>query len=189
MVIYSKPRSNQKKELEFRENLLKLFPECIHKEEKCVLNEDLVYCEVNIPYLIKNIESNQYITNYKRKKCIPWLNSLPDEIYVVNNINNISVDVTLTDEHKTYLIEFHEVQHRIDGNCTRSAVYNANEDAIYVPRFIQRLIRDVWRWENLDNYSIVWYDWFKKNKDFKNYLRPGKYEYALNNKFMISDLS
>ncbi len=109
---------------------------------------------------------------------------------MVKNIKEISVDFVIEFQNSVYFIEFNEKQHKIDSNKRCTKIYDLNNKPINIPRYLQRLLRDLWRWQYLNNYTIVWKDWFAVNKTTeKNYLNLANTEYALNNEFTISDLS
>jgi len=185
--IYNKTNSKRKKELAFLNKLKELYPNSVHIDENYRLDNDInpVY---NTNSLITELESYVKITDKKRERCIQELSKIPEELRVFENTRNISVDFTLEESNELKFIEFHERQHRIDSNKRNSIIYTIDQQQIIIPRYLQRLIRDAWRWENLDNFTIIWWDWFEKKQTEMKRIEEGKHEFSLETKFRISEI-
>ncbi|TVZ13951.1 hypothetical protein [Maribacter sp. MAR_2009_72] len=187
VIIYNNAKNNQVRELSFLASLIKLFPDAEIIKESYNLPSSLASKTLNVKKLIKTISKNHKLSASKKAKCIHELTLLPEEIKVVRSIAKISVDFVIIYQEKIHFIEFHEQQHKIDSNKTSRKVYSINNDEIIVPRYLQRLLRDIWRIEHLNNYQIVWYDWFELTKD-KNIFNNSVREFTLEGKFKLSDL-
>ena len=186
MIIYNNARTNQEKELAFLNWITNKFPNSKVLKESYILSDSLALSSLNTLSIAKKIQKNQHISIPKKVKCIKELLQLPETIRVVNSITNITVDFTLIDKSEIHFIEFHEKQHIIDSNKRPSNIYTVDGDIIKVPRYLQRLLRDIWRLKYLHNYKIVWYDWFAANKT--DIFNTNKNEFALQGHFKISDL-
>lgn len=64
---------------------------------------------------------------------------------------------------KPYFIEYHEKQHYKLTDNRLKRVYTLSDEPIYVPRYVQRFLRDIWRIQNLHPLTIVWDDTFLKD--------------------------
>ena len=189
MKIFNKTNTKRVDEREFLNKLLDIFPNATHLDTEYSLQECISDKPLKIDILIKKIDRSGFISNLKKNRCIEELKLLPNEIKVVRNINEISVDFGIEDQNSVYFIEFNENQHRIDSNKRCKKIYDLNNKPINIPRYLQRLLRDIWRWQYLKNYTIVWLDWFAVNKTtVKNYLNLENTEYALKDKFTISGI-
>ncbi len=86
-----------------------------------------------------------------------------------------------------YLWEFHEHQHRDLSGSQSTSLYSPSGDRIDVPRFFQRLVRDVWKILAFPNCTIVWWDWFTSSTArFDPELHIGFEEHALPGRFSFS---
>ncbi|MEK0337316.1 MAG: hypothetical protein QQN41_07775 [Nitrosopumilus sp.] len=189
MRIFNKTNSKRSDEREFLNKLLEIFPDSIHLDTEYTLQECLSKKTLKIDMLLRKIEKSKFISNLKKNRCVEELKLLPNEIKVVRNIKEISVDFVIEFQNTVYFVEFNENQHRIDSNKRCNKIYDLNNKPINIPRYLQRLLRDIWRWQYLKNYTIVWLDWFAVNKTTDiDYLNRENTEYALENKFTISGL-
>lgn len=115
----------------------------------------------------------------KRKEvCISALKKLPNEIRISENIGRISIDYAIKENDKTFYIEFHELQHRKLHDDRLLPIYSQSLEEFWVPRCLQRFLRDIWRWKFLDNIHVFWSDWFEVNPTTEiNLTTLGKNEY------------
>lgn len=88
------------------------------------------------------------------------LQRLPEQVMVFLTPSQISCDVVIVDESKPHYIEFHERQHRTLSIDRPRTIYDISGEAITVPRYVQRFLRDMWRAQNLHPFTIVWDDYF-----------------------------
>ncbi|MBT3635261.1 MAG: hypothetical protein HN528_13065 [Candidatus Marinimicrobia bacterium] len=190
IVIHNKIKKQCANEHSFLMFLQELYPSSKHINKEYQLPNTIPPIPINTLQLIDNLERNEFLTPYKKEKVQLELKILPDMVLVVNETTNISVDFAIVHNNTSYFIEFHEKQHRIDSNKRCNKVYDLDGTPINVPRYLQRLFRDIWRWRVLNNYTIVWYDWFAANmrNNEPSYLNSCNMEFSLPNKFRISGL-
>ena len=185
-LIYYKPHSKRKKEHEFFLDLYSKLDKPKHFNHYPVLEDHLFENLVSIKDLIEKVDNYNKISLSKKERVIKSLEKLPNEVRVAKRIEDVSVDVIVVSDTIRFF-EFHEKQHRIDSNKRLVPVYDANGKVYYTPRFVQRLIKDAWRYYNIPNFKIVWYDWFEQNKDV-DCISNGRIEYSLLNKFSFNDM-
>lgn len=188
-AILFKPRPDRKKEIDFFKFLMKKLECYDHINENFLLSKDFLNKPLCISKVIKALELNNTISTKKRLKTIEALSILPDQIIVARKIEEVSVDFTIKKDNQIHFIEFHESQHRYLSVSRPTSIYSLDNNKYQVPRFTQRLLKDIWRWENLPNYKIVWWDWFDKNKmklNVEELLSNNKMEYYTNGKFSFS---
>lgn len=184
--IYSKTKSNQTLEPAFAQWLKKSIPNSVIIRDNYVLQENLKFKSLNTVEITSKIIQST-LPQKKKDKCVEILSHLPKEIRIIKSINRISVDIAIRSQDKVQLIEFHEDQHRINSDKRLKDIYTISGEPIKVPRYMQRLLRDIWRLKHLNNYKIVWYDWFEKNPNI-DFLETDIKEFALDGKFRISEL-
>lgn len=172
-------------EAAFFETFRHQFPNANFLEESYRVEEDYLLKFVHTPSLLAALEQDRHLPANKRETCQQILNECPKLLQVTQNRRYVSFDVVVTDDGRTYYWEFHEDQHRRLTVNRESKIYDAETgEAITVPRYVQRLVRDVWRLEHFRPYTIVWKDWFLANQNtFIPELLPGLYEYYLAEKF------
>lgn len=188
-TIFFKQQANRKKEIAFFNFLKKQLGNIEHVNENFLLPASLLNNYINITNVISALETNIALSVMKREKAIEALSILPDKVFVARKIEEVSVDFAIVENNRLYFIEFHERQHRHLSDSRIKSIYCQSNNKYQIPRFAQRLLKDIWRWENLSNYKIVWWDWFDKNQNtlhmeelFSNY----KSEYFINGKFSFS---
>lgn len=186
--IYNKTNISRKKEKTFLDYLISENVGCKHIDLDKELNISLLNRTVNTVNLITKLRQNTTLTKLKRNRLIQELSKLPENIRVVKSISSISVDFVLVDGENIQYIEFHEKQHRNMSGKIPKDIYDENLEIIKVPRFVQRFLKDIWRYENLENYKIIWFDWFEQNKDYNNFLTENKKEYYLGGKFRFEKI-
>ena len=68
-------------------------------------------------------------------------------------------------------------------------IFDIDGNPIFVPRYLVRLLKDIWRWQNLSNFKIIWADWFQlHSSELVDLLKQGKEEYGFNNTFQFKNL-
>lgn len=186
--IYNKTNISRKKEKAFLDYLMSEIVNCKHINLNKKLNSNLLNSTVNTTNLIKQLGHNTTLTELKRNRLIQELFKLPENIHVIKSMSSISVDFVLIDGKNIQYIEFHEKQHRNMSDNRPKEIYDENLEPIKVPRFVQRFLKDIWRFENLENYKIVWWDWFEKNTNYKNMITEPNQEYYLEGKFSFQNI-
>ena len=191
-TIYNKPSSNQKAELLFQNYLLSKLPNFVHKNETYQLSEsEFTNPFVNVRKLEKAIFNSGNISQTKKAALFNILNKLPEKVKAAEKPNFISVDFVVVDENnRKYYIEFHEKQHRNLSVSRLTHICDEFQNRYEIPRFAQRLLKDIWRFENLPNYKIVWFDWFDKDPNCKieEILSLENNELFIESKFSFSKL-
>ena len=116
------------------------------------------------------------------------------KLFVAKSRKQVTFDAVVTDGDHKYYWEFHEKQHRQkkhanENHITKIFIFGDNEPEFKVERCLQRFIKDYWRAKFIKNFTIVWWDWFLKNKsDIEFDLKPGFNEYFIEGKFSFSSL-
>lgn len=192
MKVYSKPKSNQRQEKLFQEYLLKGFPEMKHINETYTLSEaEFSNPFIDIRKIEKLLQEDNSLPIQKKNSVLAIINQLHDIMRVAENNNLVSVDFLIIDKNnKKHYIEFHELQHRgLKVNRLRP-IYDKDYNRIDIPRFVQRFLKDVWRFENLPNYKIIWFDWFSANLHYNTHdlLNSDKNEFAKEGQFSFTKL-
>ena len=187
MDIHHKPNRNYIGETFFVYFLRQHFPQANYIKESYQIDKKYLDNFVDKNLLIKALEKNQYLTQAAKKKCLDKLrdDACPTNIKVALNPASVSFDVVITSDDEIYYWEFHEDQHRKLSVTDYYYIYNAENDQPYsVPRYVQRLVRDVWRLQNFFPYTIIWKDWFLVNYDeYEPKLQLSFNEKVLKNKF------
>lgn len=134
--------------------------------------------------LVRWVESAEGLNAKVKSRCLQVLADCPPKVRVILDPSRISFDVTVVDEGgQAHFFEFHENQHAGLTVNRPEKIYDIDGKAVSVPRYIQRLYRDIWRLEHVRPFQIVWADWFDLNKQsYRPALLPGFREHALPNK-------
>lgn len=192
ILIHNKPKSNQKAELLFQQYLLARLPSYTHINETYLLSKQ----EFLNPFIsVRKLEGllHRFDNMHQKKKDIVLniLAKLPEKVKAAEKHNLISIDFVLIDDNQTkHYIEFHEKQHRNLSVNRSTFIYDEYQNKYDIPRFVQRFLKDVWRFENLINYKIIWYDWFERNPSHQidDLLSSGNREFFIENSFSFSSL-
>lgn len=188
MELYYQPHSSRKREAQFVEHLIRTLPITTIHKSYFPLPESLVERAINIRAIERLVPASQ-LTPLKKKRLLLELASLPDEIQIVNAMANMTCDVVIVAEGIQHYLEFHEEQHRNLTSKRQRHVLSVAAGRVTTPRFVQRLLRDVWRFQHMLNFSVVWADWFEANiHDYQPQLVSGNHEFAMNGKFTIASL-
>lgn len=186
--IFFEQRSNRQYENLFFDFLSQLFNDFEHINANYVLSENLLKKYIDIPNVISKIQSYNNLSRLKRGKVVNELDKLPDKILVAKNIKDVSVDFVIQYEEKIQFIEFHEKQHKINSDKRKKPIFDIKLIRHETPRFVQRFLKDYWRWKYLNNYKIVWWDWFLENQDYSNLLNEDKKEYFMQGNFSFTEI-
>lgn len=186
-TVYFKPHIKRNAERTFFNHLISHYKEINHIRENYQLPESLIQNLLSVPDIIKRIEFSKSINKKKKEISLAYLGTLPKYVKVASTIADLSIDIVIKDNGKLTYIEFHEKQHKQLSGYYLTPIFSEAGERYEIPRFLQRLIKDVWRWDNLENYKIVWHNWFDINCHtpiiFTNYQNE---EFALDGKFKIS---
>ncbi len=188
MDIYFRPHSSRIKEQIFFNSIKEAVPEAKHIQENFSLPCSLIGGLLNRNEIIELLESDSLLPSNKIKICIEELKLLPKELCIAKSIANMSVDYVISNGNEKFYIEFHETQHRSLSVNRSTLIFSKDLVEYRIPRFLQRFLRDIWRWKYLDNYKIIWFDWFDANPEtIIDLTSKGKSEYYLSNKFSFKD--
>lgn len=121
-----------------------------------------------------------------RTRCMDELSLLSDRVFAARGQSELTHDFVVETRDVTVVVEFHEVQHRRLTVKDPVPLYDDQGRRYLVSRSLQRLIRDVWRVDVVENLVIVWYDWFKQHGDsFRLPLTGGFHEYTVPGRFSL----
>lgn len=192
MKVYNKPKSNQPQEKLFQEYILKGHPGAQHINETHKLSiEEFNNPFIDIRKIEKLLQKDNYLPYEKKVLVLSIIKQLPDKVRVAKNNNLVSVDFLIIDKKEMkHYIEFHEQQHRKLTDKRPKPIYDKDYNRFEIPRFVQRILKDIWRYENLPNYKIVWFDWFESNRNntFTNLIDSEKTEFAMDGQFTFTQL-
>jgi len=185
LTIYHKPHSARRSEASFVQLLRGQFPEAIYRAENFPLPAESLKNPVHTAQLLAALETDALLPARQRTQCIELLRICPPELAVALNPNRISFDLVVVAATESYYWEYHEEQHRRLTVTRPKQLYDARTHApIPVPRFLQRLVRDIWRVQSFQPYTIVWKDWFGVHQyTYQPMLQAGLHEFALPGKF------
>lgn len=186
LTIYHKSNSNRNKEAKFFQSLLNQFLEAEVVSKNYPINPNYLNCTVDCQHLISRLQNDALLPEERRRECIKKLKELPSQLKVVVEVSNISFDFVIDSNRVPYFFEFHEEQHRNLKDSRIKNVYTKNGEPLSVPRYLHRLIRDVWRVQLFLPYTIVWWDWFANNEStykpallegYNEFFEPGKFSF------------
>lgn len=159
-----------------------------HVDAPYAIDPKLLDVEVETAVLRSALEADIHLPPKRRGRCLDLLATCPEALRVAQRPSDIEPDVVGEVDGTPYRWEFHEHQHR-DLSVSRLApVYSSAGQRIEVPRYFQRLVRDVWSVLAFPNFTIVWWDWFAANPGFSPELRSGLREHSLPDRFSFFHL-
>jgi len=184
MKIFCCPNTKRIHEAAFFSVLKKQYPEAE------VINEnystDSAYLDklIDRDDLISKLRADLLLPEKRRLGCISILETLPPHIKIANNVSRVSFDLVVRSDNITYYLEFHEEQHRKLKEKRCKSVFTPQGNRLLVPRYLQRLIRDVWRAIYFRPFTIVWWDWFTvQANDYRPQLLEDYHEFVLEGQF------
>lgn len=184
MEIYFKPHSSRIQEQLFFNSIKKSITEANHIKENFSLPKSLISELLKRDEIIALIECDSLLPKKKKNICLDEMKKLPKELRIAESIAKINVDYVITNGNENFYIEFHEKQHRYLSVNRPTPIFSNDLVEYRIPRFVQRFLRDIWRWKYLDNYKIIWFDWFEANPITKiDFTSNGKMELGLAGKF------
>ncbi|PIR38565.1 MAG: hypothetical protein COV35_06490 [Alphaproteobacteria bacterium CG11_big_fil_rev_8_21_14_0_20_39_49] len=161
MELYHLPHKSRKKETLFVSKIIESLNPTVRKSYY-PLTESIINRSVKTADIINWLDTTK-LSQKRRSKVTQELLRLPKEVKVALNTKQITCDVVIVSDNTPHYFEYNEKQHsRLTVNRP-SKVYAADGTEIIVPRFIQRLVRDVWRTLYLKPYSVVWDDYFAQH--------------------------
>lgn len=192
MKLYHSFNIRNKQEHVFLEFILKKIPEIEYLKENYRLEKNKYDSSVNIAPIIESLRNDKYLPKKRKQNCIDVLQQLKlkhEKVVVFESENKISFDFTIKTNSDLFFFEFHEGQHKKLKVNRQSKIFDIQGNEIFIPRYLQRLLKDIWRWQNLSNYKIVWADWFDSSSNLiSDLLEKGRIEYGLQNTFQFKNL-
>lgn len=190
MKLYHSYHIKRKQEHEFLEFLQNKIPRLEYVNENFRIEEKMYDSSLEVPPIIEVLKSDTFLPKKRKQVCIETLTEINQErLIVFESVNKISFDFTIESDGKLYFFELHENQHKTLSVSRKMKIFDTNGDPILIPRYLVRLLKDIWRWKNLTNYKIIWADWFQLHSSgMLNLLEPGKKEYGFENTFQFKNL-
>lgn len=184
---YHKSRKNEHLFLDFLHNSI---TDLDYTKENYRFRHGQFDSSIELKPVIKSLENDIFLPKKRKQDCINILLGLRQEkVRVFKSVNDISIDFTIEYESELHFIELHENQHKKLKDYRKKVIYSLELQPIYVPRYLVRLLKDIWRWQNLDNYKIIWTDYFSASSlNVSDLLIRGKAEYGLDNTFQFKNL-
>lgn len=125
-----------------------------------------------------------------RQDCLLIASRLPKRIAVGSKGSQFSCDFVAVRGRERFYWEFHEQQHRRLTDPRPKLLYGPGDEPHEVPRYFQRLVRDLWRIDVCQNLTVVWYDYFKKHgQSYEPSLRRGFVEHGLSTKLSFGRIA
>jgi len=188
ITIYHKPHQSRTREAVFFNALLTQFPNAVFCNENFPIQSNYLGKFVDTRKLIAWLETETLLPNTKRRQCVQILKGCPEQLKVALQVSRISFDIVVVANQQAYYLEFHEEQHRRLTVSRIRKVFASDGTAIEVPRYLQRLIRDVWRTLYFRPYTIVWSDWFEEHQaTYKVTLRGSFQEFHKDGRFSFRE--
>lgn len=120
--------------------------------------------KINVRDVEQKLIKCDEISIKKKKAVLESLATLPKEVLVAKAISEVSVDFVFIDKNdEITFLEFHEKQHRNLSVSRATPIFDEFGNRYEIPRYSQRLLKDIWRVEHLLNFKIIWWDWFESN--------------------------
>ena len=186
ITFFYQPNRLRKSELAFFQALKSFYPNSQTLNQHFLVNADLVNQFVDSKKLADWLKKDSYLPTKKRLLCLEIIKKLPSEsIRVARQPSEISFDVVAKTDNEIYYWEFHEKQHVGLSVDRPKNVYTPDGIEVEVPRYFQRLVRDIWRVCYFSSYTVVWKNWFEKSENTSESLKLSKdfREFSLDEKF------
>lgn len=186
-TIYYSPHKNHIPEAAFFKAMIAHFPSATVVKHRFPLEPKCLNSVVDTKKLIDWLKEDVLLPSSKNRQCIEWLKRCPAELRVATSARRVSFDVVLVQDGKPHYWEFHEQQHRRMTVNRPAMVFTPDGSPLCVPRYVQRLVRDVWRTLFFRPYNVVWWDYFADNFDifgfplgigFREYINPGNFSFG-----------
>jgi hypothetical protein len=143
---------------------------------------------LEVENIIHWLETERFFPTKKRLECLDILRSFPTtHLRVAFLPRDISFDFVLQKNDRVYFWEFQERQHAKLTIDRPKKVYTPAGDPVVVPRFFQRLMRDLYRLSFFRPYTSVWKDWFESDActadcleladGYREFHLPGKFSF------------
>ena len=150
------------------------------------VSEKLLRHAIDTRLLHARLAREDLLPERARTRCMDALCLLPERVLAARGPFGLSHDFVVVKDDIVTVVEFHETQRRQLTVNRPVPLFDGRGKEYRVPRCLQRLVRDVWRVEVIENLVIVWYDWFEQNEDsFRLPLAGGLREFAAVGRFSL----
>ena len=186
ITFFYQPNRLRKSELAFFQALKSYYPDSKTLNQHFLVNEDLINQFVDSKKLADWLKKDSYLPTKKRLLCLEIIKKLPSEsIRVACLPSEISFDIVAKTDNEIYYWEFHEKQHADLSVDRPTYVYTPDGIEVEVPRYFQRLVRDIWRVCYFSRFTVVWKNWFEKSESTNECFKLSKdfREFSLDEKF------
>ncbi len=186
--IYYKPHGKRIREAFFVDCLKLHFPTAIIISENATIDPSRLNLYVDKAKLLLALEKEQRLPPRAKQRCIDALSRCPMKLKVALDATRVSFDAVIENDGTRYYWEFHEEQHKNLTISRAKKVFSPAGEPTEVPRFLQRLVRDVWRVEHFQPYTIIWHNWFAQHhNEYKPSLKEGLHEHSLPDRFSFKN--
>lgn len=184
--IYYKTHKQREKEKLFFTSICDELVSPIHVNEKYLVQEEDINNYLYTKHIITCLEHDKYLGKRKTEG-IEILKTLPDKLKISQNSRNISFDIVIVNNNMEFYYEFHEKQHYSLKSKICSPIYDDKNNEYRIPRYLQRLLRDIWRVQYFPSLKIIWWDYFNEY-GYKMELTNKFEEFYLKDKFSFTEL-
>jgi len=186
ITFFYQPNKRRKSELAFFHALKSYYPNSQTLNQHFLVNADLVNQFIDSKKLVDWLTRDSFLPTKKRLLCLELARNFPSEfIRVARQPKEIFFDIVAQVGNEFFYWEFHEKQHVGLSVARPQSVYTPEGTSVEVPRYFQRLIRDIWRVYYFSSYTVVWQKWFEKSESAIESLKLSKEfrEFSLDGKF------
>lgn len=185
-ILYYQPNIQRTSENLFLTTLKNHHPDAIISNSHYHVPQATLDRFLDIQKIILWLEKEPYFPTKKRQECLDILRTFPaPQLRIAFQPKEISFDFVLQKDNRVYYWEFQERQHAKLTIDRPKKVYTSAGELVIVPRFFQRLMRDLWRLSFFRPYTSVWKDWFESEEKTEECfeLADGYQEFHLPGKF------
>lgn len=187
-MFYYQPHQQRKSEAAFFEALRKFHPEAIVSDSHFEVEPEKMDQFLDVRKIMVWLENETKLPKKKVNESLEILKNFPsDELQIAFTPKEISFDIELEKDGNFYYWEFQEKQHATLNIDRPKKVYTPAGDPVIVPRFFQRLMRDLWRMSFFSPYTSVWKNWFESDArtnecldlgdGYREFHLPGKFSF------------
>jgi len=191
ITFYYQPNKRRKSELTFFNRLKDKYPNSKVLNQHFLVDEHYLNQFVDFRKLASWLMRDALLPNKKRLACLDLLKQYSFTLCrIALQAQNVSFDVVAQVGKEIFYWEFDEKQHQRLSLSRPGNIYTPAGEAIKVPRYFQRLMRDVWRSCFFDHYTVIWEDWLEQSDCVEDAfsLSKERREFSLDGKFSFRQL-
>lgn len=162
LEVYYKPKKNVIHEQAFADALINLVQPDHIITEYYPIPAEMLQNSLRTAEIIKWV-AHSGLSPKRVSALIQQLQKCPSELCVAVKQSQITCDIVMVGDGVPHYYEFHEKQHSRLSVNRPAKVYSIGGEPITVPRYVQRLLRDIWRVKYLRPFTVVWADWFEQH--------------------------